>query len=87
MNVLVTGAGGFLGLYIVEQLVARGAKVRALSRQRYAALDDLGVESIQADVRDDRAVMNKVRRSGPPNTSVAGRSGTAMVSIRSPAAL
>src|SRR4029077_11691771 len=43
---LVTGGGGFLGLYIVEQLVARGDKVRVLCRGRYARLDELGVESI-----------------------------------------
>ena len=32
MNALVTGAGGFLGLYVVEQLTARGDRVRALCR-------------------------------------------------------
>ncbi len=29
MNVLVTGGNGFLGLYVVEQLVGRGDRVRA----------------------------------------------------------
>jgi len=52
MNALVTGAGGFLGLYIVEQLVARGDRVRAFSRRHYPRLDDLGVESVQGDLRD-----------------------------------
>ena len=33
MKALVTGAGGFLGRYIVEQLVARGDHVRGLARQ------------------------------------------------------
>ena len=43
MHALVTGAGGFLGRYIVEQLVARGDRVRTLSRGKYAELDRLGV--------------------------------------------
>lgn len=56
MKALVTGAGGFLGLYIVEQLLARGAEVRGLSRRRHEALDRLGVPLVQADVRDAAAV-------------------------------
>jgi len=56
VNCLVTGAGGFLGLYIVEQLVARGDRVRGLCRGRYAELDRLGVETVQADLRDAQAV-------------------------------
>jgi nucleoside-diphosphate-sugar epimerase len=56
MHALVTGAGGFLGLYIVEQLVARGDRVRALSRSRYPQLDDLGVESVCGDIQDARLV-------------------------------
>ena len=56
MHALVTGAGGFLGQYIVEQLLARGDRVRALSRERHPALDELGVESIKGDVQDSDAV-------------------------------
>lgn len=52
MNVLVTGAGGFLGLYLVEQLVARGDRVRALCRGHYPELELLGVEIVRADLRD-----------------------------------
>ncbi len=52
MRALVTGAGGFLGRYIAEQLVARGDHVRSVSRGRYPELDDLGIESIQGDLRD-----------------------------------
>ncbi|MHB1038653.1 MAG: NAD-dependent epimerase/dehydratase family protein [Pirellulales bacterium] len=57
MKVLVTGAGGFLGLYVVEQLVARGDTVRGLCRHRSAALDALGVETIQADLCDHEAAV------------------------------
>jgi nucleoside-diphosphate-sugar epimerase len=56
MNVLVTGAGGFLGLYLVEQLVARGERVRAFCRATYRELDALNVETIQGDLRDRSAV-------------------------------
>ncbi|MDP6444574.1 MAG: NAD-dependent epimerase/dehydratase family protein [Pirellulaceae bacterium] len=56
MKVLVTGAGGFLGLYVTEQLLARGDQVRTFSRRRYAAFDELSVESVYADLRDEAAV-------------------------------
>lgn len=56
MKALVTGAGGFLGRYIAEQLRARGDQVRAFSRNRYEALDRLGVETMLGDLRDDEAV-------------------------------
>ncbi len=52
MKALVTGGGGFLGQYIVEQLVARGDQVRSLSRKTYPALDALGVEQIAGDIQD-----------------------------------
>ncbi len=56
MKALVTGARGFLGLYIVEQLVARGDEVLALSRGPCPQLDALGVETIEADLQDAAAV-------------------------------
>ena len=56
MHALVTGAGGFLGLYIVEQLIEGGHRVRTYSRSRYPRLDDLGVESVRGDLRDEVAV-------------------------------
>jgi len=56
MHALVTGGGGFLGRYIVEQLVQRGDRVRVLSRRRYPELDILGVESREGDIRDAASV-------------------------------
>ncbi len=56
MNALVTGAGGFLGRYIVEQLIARGDRVRAFARGTYPELAALGAEMVQGDVRDAAAV-------------------------------
>ncbi len=56
MNALVTGASGFLGLYVVEELVARGDRVRAVCRRTNPRLAALGVELVQADLRDRTAV-------------------------------
>lgn len=56
MMALVTGGGGFLGRYIVEKLAARGDSVRVLGRGRYPELERLGVETVQADLRDQTAV-------------------------------
>lgn len=57
MQTLVTGAAGFLGLYVTEQLVARGDYVRVLCRRRSPELDALGVETVHADLRDAHAVI------------------------------
>jgi nucleoside-diphosphate-sugar epimerase len=56
MNALVTGATGFLGLCIVEQLVTRGYRVRAFCRRATPQLESLGVEIVQGDIRDPQAV-------------------------------
>lgn len=56
VRALVTGGGGFLGLYIVEQLVERGDEVRVFCRGAYSRLDELGVETLQADIRDAESV-------------------------------
>ena len=56
MRCLVTGGGGFLGQYIVEQLIERGEEVRSLSRMRHRALDQLGVKHIQGDIRNAAVV-------------------------------
>jgi nucleoside-diphosphate-sugar epimerase len=60
MRALVTGGGGFLGRYIVEQLRARGDYVRIFSRQRYPDLEAIGVESQTGDLRDAAAVSQAV---------------------------
>ncbi|MFC1758757.1 NAD-dependent epimerase/dehydratase family protein, partial [Planctomycetota bacterium] len=53
---LVTGAGGFLGRYIAEQLLARGESVRGLARGDYPELRDAGIEMVRGDVRDVKQV-------------------------------
>ena len=61
MKALVTGGGGFLGLYVVEQLVERGDSVRVFCRGQYDQLDQLGVEVCNGDIRDPAAVATAVQ--------------------------
>lgn len=61
MQTLVTGGGGFLGLYIVEQLLQQGHTVRVFCRGQYPALKALGVPVIQGDLRDASAVNDACR--------------------------
>ena len=51
-QVLVTGGGGFLGRYIVEQLLSRGDNVRVFSRSDYPELRAMGVEVFQGDLQN-----------------------------------
>ena len=70
-QVLVTGAGGFIGSHLVEALLRKGAKVRAFVR--YTSRNDPGLltllspedfsklEIIGGDLRDEHAVLHAVR--------------------------
>ena len=57
MHVLVTGANGFLGRYVVEQLLARGDRARALVRREAPELKALGAEIARGDVRDGASLL------------------------------
>ncbi len=69
-NVLVTGAGGFVGSHLVEALVKKGAKVTALvhynSRNDWGMLEDLNgkvldeIDVAAGDLRDADCVRNAV---------------------------
>jgi len=56
MQALVTGGGGFLGLYVVEQLLNDGVSVRVFCRGHYDAFDRLDVDVVSGDVRDATTV-------------------------------
>lgn len=53
---LVTGGGGFLGRYIVEQLLERGDQVTVFARGHYPELGRLGAQLIRGDLADLEAV-------------------------------
>ena len=55
MKLLITGGGGFLGMAITRQAIARGDTVHSISRSHYPHLDALGVTAFQADLGDDTA--------------------------------
>lgn len=52
MTILVTGATGRVGRHVVQQLVARGADVRVLSRDPAKADVPSGVEVVKGDLLD-----------------------------------
>ena len=61
MKALVTGGGGFIGRYVVKKLLDRGDRVRILGRKNYPDFQKLGVEIVQADLRQNQAVEKACR--------------------------
>jgi 2-alkyl-3-oxoalkanoate reductase len=59
-HALVTGGGGFLGRYIVEQLLARGDAVTVFARGGYPDLLSAGARLIRGDLCDRDAVVRAV---------------------------
>lgn len=62
-EVLVTGAGGFVGGALVEALLARGVRVRAMVRSlsRIGSLKGLPVELVTADLHDAESLRRVVK--------------------------
>jgi nucleoside-diphosphate-sugar epimerase len=58
-KVLVTGAGGFIGSHVVEELIKENIEVRALIRQGefLTNLKELEIEKVESDVLDTGAVL------------------------------
>jgi uncharacterized protein YbjT (DUF2867 family) len=61
MTILVTGANGTIGRTVVEQLVQRGAAVRALVRDPAKAGFPAGVEVVQGDLLDPDSLRSAFR--------------------------
>lgn len=61
MTILVTGANGTVGRQVVEQLVKRGADVRALVRDPAKASFPAGVSVVQGDLLDPDSVRAAVQ--------------------------
>jgi len=60
MKVMVTGASGFIGSYVIDNLLDRGYSVLAFDRLRHPGLARVGVTSYLGDVRDATAVSEAV---------------------------
>ena len=77
-EVLVTGASGFAGHYIVHDLLDHGYEVRAMvrSQEKAASLEGLDVEVVHADLADHDSLRQAVRgvdHVAHPAYSVEGR--------------
>jgi len=57
MNIIVTGAGGFLGRNLANGLLSKGHKVRNFSRRNHLPLQAMGVETICGDLQNASEVM------------------------------
>lgn len=57
---LVTGGGGFVGRYVVRQLIERGDSVRVLGRNQYPELAAAGAECVRGDISKQEVVARAV---------------------------
>ena len=77
-TVMLTGAGKGIGRALAEMLVARGAKVHALTRSAAdveALKRDLGITAVQVDLADPEAT-RAVVRAGLPCDYLINNAGT-----------
>ncbi len=55
---LVTGGGGFVGKAVVKGLLERGVLCRVVGRNHYPKLEQLGVQCLKGDIRDEEFLVN-----------------------------
>jgi uncharacterized protein YbjT (DUF2867 family) len=98
VRVLVTGATGHVGRVVVEQLVAAGVRVRAMTRSPQQAHFPEGVETVAGDLTDpaalapvlagvDRMYLFPVARTAREVVTLAGRAGVGRIIVLSSSAV
>nr|WP_283254820.1 2-alkyl-3-oxoalkanoate reductase [Luteimonas galliterrae] len=75
---MVTGGGGFLGQALCRGLVERGHRVVSFNRGLYPSLEALGVQQLQGDLADRKAVIAACEGAGAVfhNAAKAGAWGS-----------
>lgn len=73
-EILVTGAGGFVGLALARMLAARGDRIRHYSRRSYPALDSLGAVQHVGEL-DDAESLARAMEGCDAVAHVAARAG------------
>ena len=63
MHVFLTGASGFIGTYILKELLAAGHSVRCLMRDTHASLpvDDASIERVKGDLTNSKSLTGLTR--------------------------
>lgn len=72
--ILITGAGGFVGMVLAKMLVARGDRVRHFSRREYPALGELGIAQHVGEL-DDTGALARAMEGCDAVAHVAARAG------------
>ena len=72
--ILITGAGGFVGMALAKMLVARGDRVSHYSRREYAALGAMGVTQ-HVGVLEDTCALARAMKGCDAVAHVAARAG------------